>query len=183
MLSDNFFPTAAVILISNLKEYLTLIFFHCFLNIDKNLMSRTNPVSRAHLPRFYLFVDFTQMSEGYLGLEQRVCQIVLGVQPNHFYHFRCDFDDIAQYRASAMNVKGEVSAYASLVVKSRFAKYFFFFNANFHFCGSGSLYPSVIVTALFLFVHSGYKGEIDASHLHAGTFSMPLSRKLPYTLV
>ncbi|XP_071593355.1 myomesin-1 isoform X5 [Heliangelus exortis] len=29
----------------------------------------------------------------------------------------CDFDDIAQYRASAMNVKGEVSAYASLVVK------------------------------------------------------------------
>ncbi|XP_064006399.1 myomesin-1 isoform X1 [Pogoniulus pusillus] len=30
---------------------------------------------------------------------------------------RCDFDDIAQYRASAMNVKGEISAYASLVVK------------------------------------------------------------------
>ncbi|NXI48364.1 MYOM1 protein, partial [Galbula dea] len=29
----------------------------------------------------------------------------------------CDFDDTAQYRASAMNVKGEVSAYASLVVK------------------------------------------------------------------
>ncbi|NXF98560.1 MYOM1 protein, partial [Eubucco bourcierii] len=29
----------------------------------------------------------------------------------------CDFDDIAQYRASAMNVKGEISAYASLVVK------------------------------------------------------------------
>uniref|UniRef100_A0A803Y485 Myomesin 1 n=1 Tax=Meleagris gallopavo TaxID=9103 RepID=A0A803Y485_MELGA len=50
----------------------------------------------------------------------------------------CDFDDIAQYRASAMNVKGEISAYASLVVKR-------------------------------------YKGEIDASHLHAGTFSMPLS--------
>ncbi|KAK1214675.1 MYOM1 protein, partial [Pygoscelis papua] len=36
----------------------------------------------------------------------------------------CDFDDTAQYRASAMNVKGEISAYASLVVKSRFAKYF-----------------------------------------------------------
>uniref|UniRef100_A0A8C8BMT2 Myomesin-1 n=1 Tax=Otus sunia TaxID=257818 RepID=A0A8C8BMT2_9STRI len=29
----------------------------------------------------------------------------------------CDFDDTAQYRASAMNVKGEISAYASLVVK------------------------------------------------------------------
>ncbi|XP_030908720.2 myomesin-1 isoform X2 [Melopsittacus undulatus] len=29
----------------------------------------------------------------------------------------CDFDDIAQYRASAMNVKGEISAFASLVVK------------------------------------------------------------------
>ncbi|XP_074843476.1 myomesin-1 isoform X2 [Carettochelys insculpta] len=30
---------------------------------------------------------------------------------------KCDFDDTAQYRASAMNVKGELSAYASLVVK------------------------------------------------------------------
>nr|XP_004662705.2 myomesin-1 isoform X1 [Jaculus jaculus] len=29
----------------------------------------------------------------------------------------CDFEDTAQYRASAMNVKGEVSAYASVVVK------------------------------------------------------------------
>ncbi|NWV01320.1 MYOM1 protein, partial [Upupa epops] len=29
----------------------------------------------------------------------------------------CDFDDTAQYRASAMNVKGEISVYASLVVK------------------------------------------------------------------
>uniref|UniRef100_A0A452V015 Myomesin 1 n=1 Tax=Ursus maritimus TaxID=29073 RepID=A0A452V015_URSMA len=33
----------------------------------------------------------------------------------------CDFEDTAQYRASAMNVKGELSAYASVVVKSRFA--------------------------------------------------------------
>ncbi|XP_030408698.1 myomesin-1 isoform X3 [Gopherus evgoodei] len=30
---------------------------------------------------------------------------------------KCDFEDTAQYRASAMNVKGELSAYASLVVK------------------------------------------------------------------
>ncbi|NXJ16233.1 MYOM1 protein, partial [Odontophorus gujanensis] len=44
----------------------------------------------------------------------------------------CDFDDIAQYRASAMNVKGEISAYASLVVKSRFAKYFLFFFSLMH---------------------------------------------------
>ncbi|NXH12800.1 MYOM1 protein, partial [Bucco capensis] len=29
----------------------------------------------------------------------------------------CDFEDTAQYRVSAMNVKGELSAYASLVVK------------------------------------------------------------------
>lgn len=35
--------------------------------------------------------------------------------------FRCDFEDTAQYRASAMNVKGELSAYASVVVKSRFS--------------------------------------------------------------
>uniref|UniRef100_A0A8C3C5L8 Myomesin-1 n=1 Tax=Cairina moschata TaxID=8855 RepID=A0A8C3C5L8_CAIMO len=50
----------------------------------------------------------------------------------------CDFDDTAQYRASAMNVKGEISVYASLVVKR-------------------------------------YKGDLDASLLHAGTVSMPLS--------
>ncbi|KAM8967470.1 myomesin-1 [Pelodytes ibericus] len=30
---------------------------------------------------------------------------------------KCDFDDTAQYHASALNVKGEVSSYASLVVK------------------------------------------------------------------
>ncbi|XP_025978620.2 myomesin-1 isoform X2 [Dromaius novaehollandiae] len=29
----------------------------------------------------------------------------------------CDFEDTAQYHASAMNIKGEISAYASLVVK------------------------------------------------------------------
>lgn len=33
--------------------------------------------------------------------------------------FRCDFDDTAQYRVSAMNSKGELSAFASVVVKSR----------------------------------------------------------------
>uniref|UniRef100_A0A8D3B5X2 Myomesin-1 n=1 Tax=Scophthalmus maximus TaxID=52904 RepID=A0A8D3B5X2_SCOMX len=33
---------------------------------------------------------------------------------------RCDFDDTAQYRVSAMNSKGELSAFASVVVKSRF---------------------------------------------------------------
>uniref|UniRef100_A0A6Q2YSW5 Myomesin-1 n=1 Tax=Esox lucius TaxID=8010 RepID=A0A6Q2YSW5_ESOLU len=31
---------------------------------------------------------------------------------------RCDFDDTAQYRVSAMNSKGELSSYASIVVKS-----------------------------------------------------------------
>ncbi|XP_073535213.1 myomesin-1 isoform X2 [Phyllobates terribilis] len=31
--------------------------------------------------------------------------------------FKCDFEDTAQYHASAMNVKGESSSYASLVVK------------------------------------------------------------------
>lgn len=52
----------------------------------------------------------------------------MGALPNNFSNFRCDFDDTAQYRASAMNVKGEISAYASLVVKSRFAKYFLVFS-------------------------------------------------------
>ena len=33
---------------------------------------------------------------------------------------RCDFDDTAQYHVSAMNAKGEQSAYASVVVKSTF---------------------------------------------------------------
>lgn len=57
--------------------------------------------------------------------------------PNHFYTFRCEFDDTAQYHASAMNVKGEVSVYASLVVKSRLQnisfKVFFFF-VKMHIC-------------------------------------------------
>lgn len=43
----------------------------------------------------------------------------MGALPNRFCNFRCEFDDTAQYHASAMNVKGEVSVYASLVVKSR----------------------------------------------------------------
>lgn len=30
----------------------------------------------------------------------------------------CDFEDTAQYRVSAMNSKGELSAFASVVVKS-----------------------------------------------------------------
>ncbi|XP_062357066.1 myomesin-1 [Cinclus cinclus] len=47
----------------------------------------------------------------------------------------CEFDDTAQYHASAMNVKGEVSVYASLVVKR-------------------------------------YKGELDASLLHARNLSL-----------
>uniref|UniRef100_A0A3Q3VPF1 Myomesin-1 n=1 Tax=Mola mola TaxID=94237 RepID=A0A3Q3VPF1_MOLML len=34
---------------------------------------------------------------------------------------RCDFDDTAQYSVSAMNSKGEQSAFASVVVKSRFS--------------------------------------------------------------
>lgn len=34
--------------------------------------------------------------------------------------FRCDFDDTAQYRVSAMNSKGELSVFASVIVKSRF---------------------------------------------------------------
>uniref|UniRef100_A0AAX7UFV0 Myomesin 1b n=1 Tax=Astatotilapia calliptera TaxID=8154 RepID=A0AAX7UFV0_ASTCA len=33
---------------------------------------------------------------------------------------KCDFDDTAQYRVSAMNSQGELSAFASVVVKSRF---------------------------------------------------------------
>lgn len=38
--------------------------------------------------------------------------------------FRCDFDDTAQYRVSAMNSKGELSAFASIVVKSMFRQAF-----------------------------------------------------------
>lgn len=43
----------------------------------------------------------------------------------------------------------------------------------------------MIVTglALFLCVRLGYKGDLDASLLHAGTVSMPLSRKLQYMFV
>lgn len=38
--------------------------------------------------------------------------------------FRCDFDDTAQYRVSAMNSKGELSAFASVIVKSTFHRVF-----------------------------------------------------------
>lgn len=38
--------------------------------------------------------------------------------------FRCDFDDTAQYRVSAMNSKGELSAFASVVVKSTLRQVF-----------------------------------------------------------
>uniref|UniRef100_A0A673GXH6 Myomesin-1 n=1 Tax=Sinocyclocheilus rhinocerous TaxID=307959 RepID=A0A673GXH6_9TELE len=38
---------------------------------------------------------------------------------------KCDFDDTAQYRVSAMNSKGETSAFASVVVKSRIQNKFF----------------------------------------------------------
>lgn len=46
--------------------------------------------------------------------------MVLSVCECHIYfcHCRCDFDDTAQYRVSAMNSKGELSAFASVVVKS-----------------------------------------------------------------
>lgn len=33
--------------------------------------------------------------------------------------FSCDFTDTAQYRVSALNVKGEASSMATVVVKSR----------------------------------------------------------------
>lgn len=36
--------------------------------------------------------------------------------------FRCDFDDTAQYHVSAMNSSGELSTFASVVVKSMFIK-------------------------------------------------------------
>uniref|UniRef100_A0A665WLT9 Myomesin-1 n=1 Tax=Echeneis naucrates TaxID=173247 RepID=A0A665WLT9_ECHNA len=36
---------------------------------------------------------------------------------------RCDFDDTAQYHVSAMNSKGELSAFASVVVKSKFHRF------------------------------------------------------------
>lgn len=35
-----------------------------------------------------------------------------------FSSFSCDFEDTAQYRVSAMNSEGELSAFASVVVKS-----------------------------------------------------------------
>lgn len=34
-------------------------------------------------------------------------------------HYSCDFSDTAEYRISALNVKGESSAFASVIIKSR----------------------------------------------------------------
>uniref|UniRef100_A0A8C1JFC5 Myomesin-1 n=1 Tax=Cyprinus carpio TaxID=7962 RepID=A0A8C1JFC5_CYPCA len=43
---------------------------------------------------------------------------------------KCDFDDTAQYRVSAMNSKGEVSAFASVVVKTPCLEYGVKFETN-----------------------------------------------------
>lgn len=61
----------------------------------------------------------------------------MGSLPNNFYNFRCEFDDTAQYHASAMNVKGEVSVYASLVVKSRLQNISFNFFFKMHITSFG----------------------------------------------
>uniref|UniRef100_A0A452S5I3 Myomesin-1 n=1 Tax=Ursus americanus TaxID=9643 RepID=A0A452S5I3_URSAM len=45
----------------------------------------------------------------------------------------CDFEDTAQYRASAMNVKGELSAYASVVVKIAVTPYGYASKFEIHF--------------------------------------------------
>ena len=54
-------------------------------------------------------------------LRDKCTRCVNGPSTHPIHSFRCDFEDTAQYRASAMNAKGELSAYASVVVKSRFA--------------------------------------------------------------
>ncbi|KAB0378868.1 hypothetical protein FD755_010446 [Muntiacus reevesi] len=54
----------------------------------------------------------------------------------------CDFEDTAQYRASAMNAKGELSAYASVVVKRYKGE---FDDTRFH-SGASTLPPSFAVT-------------------------------------
>lgn len=36
-----------------------------------------------------------------------------------FLHYSCDFSDTAEYRMSALNVKGESSAFASVIIKSK----------------------------------------------------------------
>lgn len=50
---------------------------------------------------------------------QRMCVCVVDSDHLILWSFRCDFDDTAQYQVSAMNAKGELSAYASVVVKSK----------------------------------------------------------------
>ncbi|XP_061026448.1 myomesin-1 [Eubalaena glacialis] len=54
----------------------------------------------------------------------------------------CDFEDTAQYRASAMNAKGELSAYASVVVK----RYKGEFDETFFHAGASTLPPIFAVT-------------------------------------
>ncbi|KAJ8776612.1 hypothetical protein J1605_015201 [Eschrichtius robustus] len=58
------------------------------------------------------------------------------------HSFRCDFEDTAQYRASAMNAKGELSAYASVVVK----RYKGEFDETFFRAGASTLPPIFAVT-------------------------------------
>ncbi|XP_027995053.2 myomesin-1 isoform X1 [Eptesicus fuscus] len=64
---------------------------------------------------------------------------------------KCDFEDTAQYRASAMNAKGELSAYASVVVKRYKGE---FDETRFH-AGASTLPLSFAVTPY------GYASKFD----------------------
>lgn len=93
-----------------------------------------------------------------------------------FSSFRCDFEDTAQYRVSAMNTQGELSAIASVVVKSKalyFPHYLGFTRPRIPFpglvksCFSPSLYnckldmqfiQAILKSNSFIL---GFKGEVD----------------------
>lgn len=73
-----------------------------------------------------------------------------------FSSFRCEFEDTAQYRVSAMNSKGELSAFASVVVKSTSPPLFKQQSCNL-VISSDSFHHK-----LFLFMSvPGFKGEVD----------------------
>ena len=77
---------------------------------------------RPHIVGIIYMVQRAEVEEGE-GLRahqslKNVC--ILDIDHLILGSFRCDFDDTAQYHVSAMNSKGELSAFASVVVKSRF---------------------------------------------------------------
>lgn len=87
----------------------------CSLILSLNINLGTSEIWRDIWQAYRVLNDLQSYSMSVIDVHvtvQHVCECHMSL-----CHFRCDFDDTAQYRVSAMNSKGELSAFASVVVK------------------------------------------------------------------